>query len=101
MDARRTIAAISAGALLVGSLALPVFAAADSATVTVTFRVNPSVTAQAVDDGLLIRSNAPWTLTAQTDEGPLSVSGPATGSKGALVEMDTLEDYSLVLDTPR
>ncbi len=101
MDARRTIATLSAAALLAGSLSLPVFAVADSASVTVTFRVSPSVTAQAVDDGLLIRSNAPWTLTAQTAEGAVSVSGPATGSKGALVEMDALAGYSLVLDTPR
>ena len=98
--------ALVAGLLVVAALTLPVFAVADSASVTVSFRVTPTVSAEVVEGGLFVRSNAPWRLVAKT-AGPdgstvtLSDSGPATGAAGVLIEADSLIEYSLVIDTGR
>lgn len=102
----RTMAGGITGLLVAAALTIPAFAVADSASVTVTFHIDPCVTAQAVDGGLLIRSNAPWQLVAESshiDGTPTSVreSGPATGSEGTLIEAENLTGYTLVLETAR
>ena len=95
-----------AGLLVASALTLPVFAVADSASVTVSLSVAPTVSAEVIDGGLFVRSNAPWQLTAEVvdasgDIVTVSKNGPATGSAGAMIEADDLIGYSLVLDTAR
>ncbi len=106
MDIKHKMGATAAGLLVAVALALPTFAIADSASVTVNFKISPTVSAEVVDGGLLIRSNAPWQLVAEVADEDGSVvtlreGGPATGSAGALVAADDLIDYALVLDTAR
>ena len=106
MRTTRKTGALVAGLLVAAALTPPVFATADSAQVTVSFSVNPTVSAEVVEGGLFVRSNAPWRLTAEiadADGGTVTVSenGPATGSAGALIEAEGLVGYSLVLDSAR
>ncbi len=101
MGTRTAFVALVTVALVVAILGVPVLAAATSASVTVTFVVAPSVTAEVVDDGLRVLSNAPWTLVAETAEGSVTVQGDATGGAGRLVELPGLTGYTLVLESSR
>jgi len=106
MRTTRKTGALVAGFLVAAALTPPVFAVGGSASVTVSFSVAPAVSAEVADGGLLVRSNAPWELTAEVMDASgatftVNECGPATGSAGALVEASELISYSLVLKTAR
>ena len=105
MHTTRKIGAVVAALFMAAALWLPVFAIADSTSVTVTFRVSPTVSAEIVDDGLLIQSNAPWQLTGTMRDvdgvATIHESGGATGATGSIVHLEDLVDYTLVLDPAR
>jgi hypothetical protein len=50
-------------------------------------------------DHIELRSNAPWRLTLVSAEGVREVSGPRTGSEGALLEVpEGTTDYFVTLE---
>ncbi len=101
----RTVAAIAALALA-ALIAVPGLAAADHASVVVSFSVSPFVKASVVDGGLTVHTNTAWTLTLETLDADGNVkaetiSGPATGSEGVRVAADALLGYTLVAEATR
>lgn len=106
MLATRKTSTLMAGLLLAAALTPPIFAVGGSASVTVSFTMAPTVSAEVIDGGLFVRSNAPWELSAEVVDASgtiitVSECGPATGSAGVRVETGELVSYSLVLKSPR
>lgn len=104
----RTRIAFIATATLVATLLVlvPALAIAGSVSVTATFVIAPSVSAEVVDGGLVVYSTVPWQLVAEV-AGPegetrrIHESGERTGGSGVYVEAPDLIGYSLVPETTR
>lgn len=91
----------AAAALAVCAALLPSRAISGDPGVVVSFEMPPIVSAVAVEDGLVIRSNTNWELTgtvraAQGVVDTIHARGGATGATGTRVVEGGLIDYTLV-----
>ena len=98
---RQRVSALVVAAGLAAAVALPVTALASDASVEVSFRVLPSISAQVEDGGLTVYANTPWVLTISTAAEGAEVqtrviSGGPTGGEGVAVPVVDLQEYSLV-----
>jgi hypothetical protein len=87
-------------ALAVGiTLAIPAAASAESATVTVSARVRPSIRTSVEGDALIVRANTAWTVTLRSAGGlDRSVSGGVTGAHAARIPLEGSETYTVLAE---
>jgi hypothetical protein len=100
---RRTLISMATAALLASLVASPAATASPgsgSASVTFNAAIRAKIVYTVVDhDHIELRSNAPWRLTLVSAEGVQEVSGPRTGSEGALLEVpEGTTDYFVTLE---